>query len=410
MDRAIWKRLGVLMATVLVDMLGFFIVLPLLPFYAERLGADPFIIGALIATFAFAQLVSAPIWGRLSDRYGRRPAILGGLALAAVAYVVFGIADTVWLLFLSRFVQGAGGGTVAVVQAYVSDSVPREERAKALGWMTAAASAGVTLGPAVGSLTTGLGTAAPGFMAAGLCVLNGLFAWRWLPESSTAGARQGRTPPDRGATRRAMLEVLRSPRGSISSLIWIYAAAMMAFMAMNGVIALYLQRRFDVDERTIGWLYVYVGSISVVMRTVALGPAVRLLGEQGALKVGALTVAAGLAIVPLPGTFVGLALAVALVPIGTALLFPATTSMVSHRAPKEATGLYLGVQQSFGGISRMIGPLWAGAVFKELGVSLPFWLASGVMFATFLFAVVTVGDEDADVDSELSTVEPTLSG
>lgn len=410
MDRATWKRLWVLMATVLVDMLGFFIVLPLLPFYAERLGADPFIIGALISTFAFAQLVSAPIWGKLSDRYGRRPAILGGLAVAAVAYFVFGLADSVWLLFLSRFVQGAGGGTVAVVQAYVSDSVPRRERAKALGWMTAAASAGVTLGPAVGSLATGLGVAAPGFMAAGLCVLNGLFAWRWLPESSAAADRKARRSQDTGAVRKAMLEVLRSPRGPISSLIWIYAAAMMAFMAMNGVIALYLQRRFGVDVRTIGWLYVYVGAISVVMRTVALGPAVRRFGEQGVLKIGALTVAFGLAVIPLPGTFAGLALAVALVPIGTALLFPATTSMVSHRAPEEATGLYLGVQQSFGGIARMVGPLWAGLVFKHQGISLPFWLAAGIMVGTYLFAVANVAEEDDGLDSDLQGVEPSLPG
>lgn len=407
MDRQTWKRLGVLMATVFVDMLGFFVVLPLLPFYAERLGADPFIIGALVATFAFAQLTTAPLWGKLSDRYGRRPAILGGLALAAVAYVVFGLANSVWLLFVSRFVQGAGAGTVAVVQAYVSDSVPSRDRAKALGWMTAAASAGVTLGPALGSLTTGLGYAAPGFMAAGVCILNGLFAWKWLPESSSPQKEGPDSVRKRGAVRRAILEVLRRPRGPVSSLIWIYAAAMMAFMAMNGVVALYLERRFGVDAQTIGWLYVYVGGISVVMRTIALGPAVRLLGEQGAIKVGALTVAVGLAVVPIPETLRGLALAIALVPIGTALLFPATTSMVSHRAPAESTGLYLGVQQAFGGIARMIGPLWAGAVFGSLGVSLPFWIAGAVMFATFLFAASNVRADEIS-DTELATPESAI--
>jgi MFS family permease len=146
------RRLWVLMLTVFVDMIGFLIVLPLLPFYAEKLGADPFLVGALVSIFALAQLAAAPLWGRLSDRYGRRPAILGGLLISAVSYVLFESAGTVWVLFLSRLVQGGGAGTVGVVQAYVSDVVPAKDRAKALGWLTVASSAGVMIGPAIGSL------------------------------------------------------------------------------------------------------------------------------------------------------------------------------------------------------------------------------------------------------------------
>ena len=134
------SRLWVLMLTVFVDMIGFLIVLPLLPFYAERLGGDPTMVGVLISAFAFGQVAAAPLWGRLSDRYGRRPMILGGLLIAAAAYVIFESATAVWLLFVSRLVQGGGAGTVGVVQAYLSDSVPRDERAKALGWLTAAPS------------------------------------------------------------------------------------------------------------------------------------------------------------------------------------------------------------------------------------------------------------------------------
>src|SRR3954471_13520821 len=177
------KQLWVLMATVFVDMMGFLIVQPTLPFYATRLGARPFVVTLIISSFFLAQLLTAPLWGRFSDRYGRRPALLVGLSSSAIAFALFGLANTIWLLFLFRLVQGAGGGTTGVVQAYVSDSVPPEERAKALGWISAATNAGDMIGGAVGSLAAHLGPCGPGFVAAGLCTLNVISAWLWLPES-----------------------------------------------------------------------------------------------------------------------------------------------------------------------------------------------------------------------------------
>ena len=178
-----FRRLAVLIAVNFVDMIGFMIVLPLLPFYALELDASPEMIGWLIASFSIAQLVAAPLWGRVSDRYGRRPALLIGLTASAVAYVVFGFAGSFWLLLLSRLVQGAGGGTTGVAQAYVADTTAPADRARALGWLSAATSAGVIFGPAIGSFAAHLGKEAPGLVAAGLCLVNVIFAWRWLPES-----------------------------------------------------------------------------------------------------------------------------------------------------------------------------------------------------------------------------------
>src|SRR3954468_19617582 len=184
MNSSSLKQLWVLMATVFVDMMGFLIVLPTLPFYATRLGARPLVVTLIISSFFFAQLLSAPLWGRFSDRYGRRPALLVGLASSAVAYVLFGLASSIWMLFLFRLVQGAGGGTTGVVQACVSDSVPPEKRAEALGWISAATNAGVMIGPALGSLAAKhIGASGPGFLAAVFCTLNAVAAWRWLPES-----------------------------------------------------------------------------------------------------------------------------------------------------------------------------------------------------------------------------------
>ena len=398
------RRLWVLMLTVFVDMIGFLIVLPLLPFYAERLGADAVSVGALVSIFAAAQLASSPLWGRLSDRYGRRPMILGGLMISAVSYLLFESASTVGLLFLSRFVQGMGAGTVGVVQAYLSDSVPSEDRAKALGWLTAATSAGVMIGPAIGSLSAAYGLIGPGYLAAILCVLNFIFAWKWLPESATSESGMRQQAP-KGATRRVMSDILRHPKGQVGSVVWIYAFGMMAFMAMNGVLALFLERRFGITEKTIGWFFVYVGGISLVMRTVVLGPMVRRFGEVWVMRAGALSMAISLATIPLAPEVPALALAVLLMPVGTALLFPTTTSLVSRRAAPQETGLTLGVHQAFGGVARMIGPLWAGLAFENIGIRSPFWIASGVMLFVRLFAS-TVRDDAPP--PEMPQIEPVL--
>lgn len=383
-SRAI-KQISVLMATVFVDMIGFTMVLPLLPFYATRLGADPTLVGMLIAAHPFAQLAVSPFWGRLSDRYGRRPLILAGLMLSAAAYVLFGLAEAIWLLFASRLVQGAGGGITGVVQAYVADAVEPEERTKALGWLTAATSAGVMIGPASGSLATYLGPEGPGFLAAGLCVLNILFAWKWLQEPKRYAAPAGEiavhAPPPKRSLRRSLWEVLRHPTAPVSSLIWVYTIGMMAFMAMNAVLALYLKDMFGITEKTIGYFYAYVGGISLVMRAVMLGPAVRRFGEIGVTRLGAASLVLGLAGIPFTGGSLPLlGLVVLFVPVGTALLFPATTSLVSRRAVRSETGQILGVQQSFGGVSRMVGPLWSGFAYQR-DFHYPFWMAALLMLS-----------------------------
>lgn len=375
------------MATVFVDMIGFLMVLPLLPFYAERLGASPSMIGALISTFALAQLITAPWWGRLSDRYGRRPIIIGALLVSAAAYAVFAVAHSVWLLLLSRLIQGAGGGTVGVVQAYVTDAVEPEERSKALGWLTAATSAGVMIGPGVASLTAVWGSSAPGFVAAALCVANAVSAWLWLPESAEHVRRGETLEVERSSIRQAVWDVIRRPRRPAASLIWIYAIGMMAFMAMNGILALFLGGRHGVNEQTIGLFYMYVGGVSLIMRGALLGPAIRWLGEVRVMRAGIGALTLGYLLMPLTASLGQLALAALLIPIGTALLFPATTSLVSRHAPVAEIGQAMGVQQAFGGFSRLVGPLWAGVVFQYVGVAAPFWLSAALMVAGGLFAL-----------------------
>ena len=392
-------RLAVLMVTAFVDMVGLLIVLPLLPFYATRLsdegvvaaalraiglGGAGFVVALLVSAFAVAQLLSAPLWGRISDRYGRRPALLIGLTASAIAYVVFAFADSLDLLFLSRIVQGAGGGTVGVIQAYVADATEPKNRAKSLGWLSAATNLGVTIGPAIGGFATQLGTAAPGLVAAGLTVVNMAFAWRYLRESRVvepAGTRR------RLRAREAVWRVLSHSGEPAARLILIYAIAMGAFQMMTTILALFLELRFAVNERTIGFFFAYIGAISVVTRAVVLGYAVDRFGEARLSRIGVLFLATGLATIPLTHDLVPLALAVALVPLGTAFTFPCVTALLSRVIASGERGLYMGVQQSFGGVARVVAPLFGGWAYDHLGPGVPFWVGSALVLGTILLGL-----------------------
>jgi MFS family permease len=375
------KKLFVLMVTAFVDMVGLLAVIPLLPFYAMRFGANGFTVGLLVSSFAIAQLASAPWWGRVSDRHGRRPALLAGLAASAVAYVVFAFADSLWLLFLSRIVQGAGGGTVSVIQAYVADATRPEERAKGLGWLSAATNLGVAIGPVLGSLAARWGTAAPGLLAAGLCLVNIAFAWSYLTESHSEEARAPGGAPLQ-TSRQALLHVLNHPAEPAPRLIWIYSIAMGAFQGMVAILPLFLAFVHGVTEQSIGWFFMYIGLISVVTRAFVLGRVVDWLGEAKLSRVGMVLLAIGLATMPLAREYVGLAAAVALVPLGTAFTFPCVTSLLSRVIAKHERGLYLGVQQTYGGVARVIAPLATGFAWDHFAPGVPFWMSATLVVGT----------------------------
>jgi multidrug resistance protein len=391
------KKISVLIGIGFVDMLGVAMIFPLLPFYALRLEAPAWVIGWMIASFSIAQLLASPVWGRISDRFGRRPALMVGLAASGIAFVVFGFANAIWLLFLSRIIQGAGGGTTGVAQAYIGDAIEPRNRAKALGWLSAATNAGVMIGPAIGSLATNLGHEAPGLIAATLCLLNVLFAWRWLPE--TAGRRTGE-PAVRRSIRNVLWEVVRHPASHVPRLIWIYAVGMLGFMSMNGVLALYLEQAFRVTEKTIGLFFVYTGALAVVMRALILGRVIDALGERRVMRLGGIMLALGLLFIPFAHTVAWLAVAIAFIPIGTALLFPATTALVTHEAPDHERGQVLGVQQTFGGLARVIAPIWATAAFQTLGPAVPFYVASLVVGMVVLMAFQVEGGQEVAARSD----------
>jgi len=412
--RKVPAKLMVLMATAFLDMVGLLIVVPILPFYARRLGGEGFVIGSvhfgigtvvamLVSTFTVAQLVSAPVWGRFSDRFGRRPALLVALGASAIAYVIFGFANSLAMLFISRLIQGAGGGTVGVIQAYVADSVEPDQRARGLGWLSSATNLGVALGPVLGSFAITLGNrvcnlgggdvaglhavghAMPGLFAAVLCLVNMAFAWRYLRESHQLGEAHHVARPR--SSREAVLRVLEHSGEPASRLIWIYAIAMGAFQGVTAVLALFLADRFQVTEQTIGYFFMYIGSISVFTRVLVLGKAVDRLGEPRLSRIGVLLLAVGLGGMPLARSLPLLALAVAFIPLGTAFTFPCVTALLSRVISPRERGLYMGVQQTFGGVARIIAPLWAGFAYDHLGAGVPFYTSAAVVLATLMLGV-----------------------
>jgi MFS family permease len=409
-DRSSVGKLVILMATAFMDMVGLLMIIPLLPFYATSMGGSGLVVGLLVSSFSVAQLMSAPLWGRFSDHYGRRPALIVGMTSAVIAYVIFAFADSLWLLFLSRLVQGAGGGTVSVIQAYVADALEPQDRAKGLGWLSASTNAGVALGPLLGAVALKWGSEGPGLLAAGLCLINIGFAWRFLTESRdmTEAAMARSQPRVKGRSRDAVRKVVTHPNEPASRLILIYGIAMGAFHGVTTILALFLAVRFGVTERTIGFFFAYIGVISVVTRALILGWAVDRFGEAKLARFGSSLLAVGLGVLPfiypianpqalaetlgvpmglvrvLP--YVPLGLAVALIPLGTAFTFPCVTSLLSRIVSSNERGLYMGVQQTFGGIARVIFPIAFGFLFDRF-TELPFLMSAGMVAGTILLGL-----------------------
>ena len=383
-------KLTVLMITAFVDMLGLAMIIPLLPFYATALGASATIVGVLIAAFSVAQLASAPLWGKVSDRYGRRPALLAGLLVSAVAYVIFAYAGTIWLLLVSRIVQGLGGGTIGVVQAYVADASDPRDRAKSLGWLSAATSLGAVVGPAIGSALIHWGRHAPGIASAVFCVLISIFAAMYLRETRDAPTTAEHEVAHQTGSG-AIWSVISRPKEPAQRLIWIYTIAIGAFYGTVPTLPLILAARLPVTEANVGFFVMYLGGMGFVVRAGILGRMIEWLGEARLTRLGLVLLATGLALVSAVHSFATLLVALTLMPLGTAFVFPCVTAMLSRVVPKKHRGLYMGVQHTFGGVSRVVFPLAAGVAMDRLGFGFPFVVAGILVLGTLLLTASMEG-------------------
>src|SRR5690606_18693293 len=288
--------IAILFVAVLVDMLGFGIVIPVLPFYALEMGATALEVTLLIASFSAMQMAATPIWGRVSDTRGRRPLIIAGLFASAVSYLIFGLANSLALLLLSRLAAGAAGGTISVAHAYIADTTKAEERAHGMGLIGAAAGLGVMLGPAIGGFFSTISLAAPGYVAAALCALNGIAAIFFLPESRPkelrSAVRKGQT-----ATLRGWLRTMTTQ--PLARLLVVYFLGITSFTAMTALLALYFEAKFGIAAREMGVMFAIAGGVTVVVRGVVLGRLVKRFGEIATTRLGALSLGLTFILIPI---------------------------------------------------------------------------------------------------------------
>lgn len=381
-------RLLPVILVVLVDLIGFGIVLPLLPFYAKDLGATAFQTGWLFSIYSIAQMVASPLWGRWSDRVGRRPVMILSTLGASVAYLAFAFSHTYWLLFVSRLAAGLMGGNIAAAQAYVADVTTPENRAKGMGLIGAAFGIGFAVGPAIAAvlLQPVWGAAAverpyllPGLFAAAMSALSFLFVCFRLPESHDPAAAGTQPPARSGAAALWSAEFWRTFaggafRGSRLPMLW-SASWMLAFAqsSLYGAFPLFCQMHYHLSARHISLLYIVMGAVAVLVQGGAIRPLVKYFSESSLFVCGAVCLSVSLLLMPWMGHFAAFAAMMALMTLGASLCGPTLSSLVSKEAGSGATGEALGRAQGMAGLGRAAGPAWGGWLFDR-GPALPFVL------------------------------------
>lgn len=357
------RQLAVVFTIVFIDLVGFGIVLPLMPAYAATAHISPAQIGVLITSFSLLQLLVSPLWGALSDRIGRRPVLLIGLVGSTASYVLFAFAHDFWALLASRVIAGGMGATVGVAQAYVADITPPERRAQSLGILGAAFALGFILGPAFGGVLYSYSHAAAGIAAASLCGVNALAALVWLPETPQHLSRR--------ATVRMAVRPLAAPLIATFLLI-------AAFAVIHVSLPLIAQEELGLTPRRMGMLFAFSGVISAIVQGGLVGRIAPRVGEARLAGIGALLMAVGLALIPGSQHVGHLYFSMFFLAMGSAASNPAILAWISRLTVSSLQGSALGLTQTAQNLGRIVGPLLAGALYETMGHSAPFLAGAGL--------------------------------
>lgn len=350
---------GTIFLTCFIDVLGFGIVIPVLPLYAEHFGATPMQTGWLVGIFSLAQFFFAPVWGRISDRVGRKPVLLIGLAGTVVGYGLMAMAHTVTALLVARLIAGISGANISAAQAYLADISPPEQRARAMGLLGAAFGMGFVFGPALGGWAGAtFNYAAPMYIAAGLAAVNIVSVLFLLPESHHPGPATGRREP--------LFPALFS-HVKTQTFLWCVASYFLVtvgFSIMTTLFALLLSHRFGLDAKKTGYILGGLGVVGVIIQGGLIGGLVRRFGESLLALAGAVCMAAGLVGLAVSAGVGAMLAATALIGIGNSLLMPTLSALASRSMEAAWQGRALGVLQSGGSLARWLGPLIAGLLLS----------------------------------------------
>lgn len=345
----------VLFLTVFIDMVGFGIVIPVLPLYAERFQATPIAIGWLTGIYSGMQIIFTPILGKLSDRFGRRPVLMLSLAGTAVGFVLMGLADSLTLLFVARIIAGITGGNISIPQAYIADVTTPETRSKSMGMIGAAFGLGFTFGPMIGGIMSRVSYSAPFYFAAALAAANVVLLYFILPESL---AKEHRAQPHEDAT---IAEVFRHGSGwMFGTVVATYFFLVAGFTVMTTLFALFTERRFGYDAHANGYLFGFIGIITVIVQGGLIGKLVSVFGETILARAGLLITAASLVLFPFCTTLTAVLGACVGFSLGSGFASPPLNGLASQMIDASWQGRALGVLQSAGSTARLLGPLLGG--------------------------------------------------
>jgi MFS transporter, DHA1 family, tetracycline resistance protein len=395
----------VIFITVFIDLVGFGIVIPVLPYYAEgtRFGATPREVGLLFASYSVMQLIFSPVLGRLSDKYGRRPILLISLLGTCIGFLILGFATTLLMLFIGRIIDGISGGNISTAQAYIADVTTKENRARGMGLIGAAFGLGFVFGPAIGGILSRWGINIPFLFAGGLAFANVILLYFTLPETVTRD-HPARVSAASGRGWKQLIDALRQPQ--LAFVLAIYFLSIVAFSIMTTVFSLFMMFRLGYDPWHSGWIFAFVGIVSALIQGGLIGKLVKRFGEPTLVIAGGLLFTVSLFVSPFVEPAIGLIgiLSVAaLFSIGNALSAPSLTSLGSKSASAAEQGSILGVMQSVASLARAVGPTVAAVIIysavahtgydrqmqnmSDASILRTFWTAAAIQFVAFLLAV-----------------------
>jgi DHA1 family tetracycline resistance protein-like MFS transporter len=390
--------LTIIFITIFIDLVGFGIVIPVLPLYAEGtlFNATPFQIGFLVASYSIMQLIFAPILGGLSDRYGRKPILFFSLIGTSIGFLILGLANTLWMLFAGRILDGITGGNISTAQAYIADVTTHEERAKGMGLVGAAFGLGFVFGPFIGGVLSGWGISVPFFFAATLTFANAIMLLFLLPETVTKDH-----PARNTAGESFLLRLSQALKNSqLSLVILINFLLVTAFSIMTTVFALFTQYRFGYDAQHNGYLFFFIGVIAVIIQGGLFGKLANIFGEKSLLIVGSLMLVFSLVALPFAGRQMfglkGLLVNLFFLAVGNSLIVPSISSLASKSANAGEQGIALGASQSAASLARAVGPVIGGWLLyhfaapqniSDYSVIVTFWVSAGIVFLAALVAV-----------------------
>ena len=410
MNTASRKNLFILSFTLLVVMLGYGMVMPIMPFYIEHFGAGGTELGWLMSTYSLMQLICAPIWGILSDRIGRKPIFAIGVLGYSITLFMFGLAKTFAMLFIARSLSGIlSSATMPTAMAYIGDNTPQKEKSKGMGQLGAMAGVGIILGPLMGGLLSTDSLSRPFFIGSGLAFIAFLLVIFLLPESKptshpklkeqTAGLLPGSTKsgPKRPRVLDIYLRVFLSPAGILLLLIFIMSFGMTNF---QGMIGLYVVDKFAFNTRQVGAIWMVMGFIMIIAQGVLVGPFTNKLGDLMLIKIGLLGGAIGFLLVALAMDYTTTLLALGFFILALALIGPALNSYTSNFAG-EHQGTVMGMNSAMTSLGRVVGPLWGGYIY-DIDIEYPFFSGAATLLLGLLVTLVAFRNRPAQTLTHVS--------